>query len=186
MGLLVFGDGPIYLILQFATAAILTLAANTAYADFPRLSSIIAQRQVPAAPAREPGRPAGVLERRAGARRRRRRSSSSRSAASPTALIPLYAVGVFTSFTLSPGGHGAPPPEGARAALEVQRVAQRRRVGDHLRHAARRRDHEVHERRVGPDRGDPVHHPVVQVDPHALHDDREGPRDRRRTTGRAR
>lgn len=42
MGLLVFGSGPLYLILQFATAAILTLAANTAYADFPRLSSIIA------------------------------------------------------------------------------------------------------------------------------------------------
>ena len=29
--------------LQFATAAILILAANTAYADFPRLSSIIAR-----------------------------------------------------------------------------------------------------------------------------------------------
>ena len=37
-----FGTGPLYVILQFATAAILTLAANTAYADFPRLSSIIA------------------------------------------------------------------------------------------------------------------------------------------------
>ena len=32
-----------YVVLQFATAAILTLAANTAYADFPRLSSIIAR-----------------------------------------------------------------------------------------------------------------------------------------------
>src|SRR6476646_6834348 len=42
MGLLVFGNGPVYLVLQIATAAILTLAANTAYADFPRLSSIIA------------------------------------------------------------------------------------------------------------------------------------------------
>ncbi len=43
MGLLVFGNGPVYVVLQFATAAILTLAANTAYADFPRLSSIIAR-----------------------------------------------------------------------------------------------------------------------------------------------
>ena len=43
MGLQVFGDGPLYLVLQIATAAILTLAANTAYADFPRLSSIIAR-----------------------------------------------------------------------------------------------------------------------------------------------
>ena len=33
------------------------------------------------------------------------------------ALIPLYAVGVFMSFTLSQCGHGAPPPEGARAGL---------------------------------------------------------------------
>ena len=33
----------LYVVLQFATAAILTLAANTAYADFPRLSSIIAR-----------------------------------------------------------------------------------------------------------------------------------------------
>ena len=44
MGAAVFGDGSlIYYILQFATFAILILAANTAYADFPRLSSIIAR-----------------------------------------------------------------------------------------------------------------------------------------------
>src|SRR3954447_2373778 len=43
LGRAVFGGGPLYVILQFATAAILTLAANTAYADFPRLSSIIAR-----------------------------------------------------------------------------------------------------------------------------------------------
>ena len=43
LGAAVFGSGTVlYVILQFATAAILTLAANTAYADFPRLSSIIA------------------------------------------------------------------------------------------------------------------------------------------------
>ena len=44
MGRAVFGDGTsVYFVLQFATAAILILAANTAYADFPRLSSIIAR-----------------------------------------------------------------------------------------------------------------------------------------------
>ena len=43
MGLLVFGNGAIFFVLQIATAMILTLAANTAYADFPRLSSIIAR-----------------------------------------------------------------------------------------------------------------------------------------------
>ena len=43
MGKQVFGDDFVYWFLQLATAAILTLAANTAYADFPRLSSIIAR-----------------------------------------------------------------------------------------------------------------------------------------------
>ncbi|MCZ7528178.1 MAG: APC family permease [Acidimicrobiia bacterium] len=42
LGELVFGHGPLFVLLQFATAVILVLAANTAYADFPRLSSIIA------------------------------------------------------------------------------------------------------------------------------------------------
>ena len=36
------GETPLYYILQFATFAILILAANTAFADFPRVSSIIA------------------------------------------------------------------------------------------------------------------------------------------------
>ena len=43
MGKQVFGNNFIFWFLQLATAAILTLAANTAYADFPRLSSIIAR-----------------------------------------------------------------------------------------------------------------------------------------------
>ena len=43
MGKAVFGSGSVfYYVLQFSTFAILILAANTAYADFPRLSSIIA------------------------------------------------------------------------------------------------------------------------------------------------
>ena len=37
-----FGGGPGFYIVQVATAAILILAANTAFADFPRLSSILA------------------------------------------------------------------------------------------------------------------------------------------------
>lgn len=39
----VFGEGAMFLVVQVATASILILAANTAYADFPRLSSILAQ-----------------------------------------------------------------------------------------------------------------------------------------------
>jgi amino acid transporter len=103
MGLQVFGDGPIYFILQIATAGILTLAANTAYADFPRLSSIIARD--------------GFLPRQFANRGDRLVFSNGvlvlGGAAAlliiafggiTTALIPLYAVGVFTSFTLSQWG----------------------------------------------------------------------------------
>ncbi|MGH2827283.1 MAG: APC family permease [Actinomycetota bacterium] len=38
----VFGEGPMFFVVQFMSAAILILAANTAYQDFPRLSSILA------------------------------------------------------------------------------------------------------------------------------------------------
>jgi hypothetical protein len=103
MGRAVFGEGPMYFTLQVATAAILTLAANTAYADFPRLSSIIARD--------------GYLPRQLANRGDRLVFSNGvivlALAASvlvvifggnETALIPLYAVGVFTSFTLSQSG----------------------------------------------------------------------------------
>jgi len=39
----VFSGGPMFYVVQVMTAAILFLAANTAFADFPRLSSILAQ-----------------------------------------------------------------------------------------------------------------------------------------------
>jgi amino acid transporter len=101
MGRAVFGtENPLYVVLQFATAAILVLAANTAYADFPRLTSIISRD--------------GYLPRQFGNRGDRLVFSNGilfLAAASAAlivafggitnALIPLYAVGVFTSFTLS-------------------------------------------------------------------------------------
>ena len=103
MGRAVYGGGPIYWILQFSTAAILTLAANTAYADFPRLSSIIARD--------------GYLPRQFANRGDRLVFSNGvlflATAAAilivafgglTNALIPLYAVGVFTAFTLSQAG----------------------------------------------------------------------------------
>ncbi len=103
MGRAVLGEGPLYVVLQFATAAILTLAANTAYADFPRLSSIIAHD--------------GYLPRQFHTRGDRLVFSNgilflAGAAAvllvafggTTNALIPLYAVGVFTSFTLSQAG----------------------------------------------------------------------------------
>ena len=103
MGLLVFGNGPIYLVLQFATAAILTLAANTAYADFPRLSSIIAHdKYLPRQLANRGDRLVfsnGVLV-LAGAAAVLIIAFGGLT----NLLIPLYAVGVFTSFTLSQAG----------------------------------------------------------------------------------
>ena len=126
MGRLVFGDGnPIYVILQFATAAILILAANTAYADFPRLSSIIARD--------------GYLPRQFANRGDRLVFSNGilfLAGASvalivafggiTNALIPLYAVGVFTSFTLSQAGmvrhHQRLREEGWRKGLTINAV----------------------------------------------------------------
>ena len=103
MGAAIFGKGFIYYALQFATFAILILAANTAFADFPRLSSIIARD--------------GYLPRQLGNRGDRLVFSngvlilSGMAAllivafkADVSALIPLYAVGVFTGFTLSQFG----------------------------------------------------------------------------------
>jgi amino acid transporter len=104
MGVAVWGSGTfMYVVLQFATAAILTLAANTAYADFPRLSSIIARD--------------GYLPRQLANRGDRLVFSNGvlvlAGAAGlliiafgglTNALIPLYAVGVFLSFTLSQAG----------------------------------------------------------------------------------
>jgi amino acid transporter len=103
MGRTVFGQGILYYVLQGATAAILTLAANTAYADFPRLSSIIARD--------------GYLPRQLANRGDRLVFSNGVLVLAVAAgvlvvifggneskLIPLYAVGVFTSFTLSQTG----------------------------------------------------------------------------------
>lgn len=89
--------------LQFATFAILVMAANTAYADFPRLSSLIARD--------------GYLPRQLANRGDRLVFSNGILALSAmaavliivfkaevSALIPLYAVGVFTGFSLSQFG----------------------------------------------------------------------------------
>jgi amino acid transporter len=96
----VFGEGPAYFYLQAASMVILILAANTAYADFPRLAFFMSRD--------------GFMPRQFGNRGDRLVYSNgililAFTAAilvavfrgSTHALIPLYAVGVFTSFTLS-------------------------------------------------------------------------------------
>ncbi len=99
----IFGTGTTYFGLQIATMAILVLAANTSYADFPRLSSIMAAD--------------GYMPRQFKNRGNRLVFSNGivlLALASSLLLIafggrthyliPLYAVGVFTSFTLSQAG----------------------------------------------------------------------------------
>ena len=99
----VFGEGPLYLVLQAATALILVLAANTSFADFPRLSAILAR--------------AGYLPRQLTNLGDRLVYANGIAALALLAsalvilfggqthrLIPLYAVGVFLSFTLSQAG----------------------------------------------------------------------------------
>jgi amino acid transporter len=95
--------GILYLATISATTVILVMAANTAFADFPRLSALAAAD--------------GYLPRQLTYRGSRLVFSRGIAAlaiisslliiffkASVTALIPLYAIGVFLSFSLSQGG----------------------------------------------------------------------------------
>ncbi|PDW03166.1 APC family permease [Candidatus Viridilinea mediisalina] len=99
----VFGVGPAYTFVQVATALILIIAANTAYADFPRLASFLSRDR--------------FLPRQFASRGDRLVFSNGilvlgiSSAllvvifqANAIILLPLYAIGVFTSFTLSQTG----------------------------------------------------------------------------------
>lgn len=99
-----YGDGVMYVLVQAATASILVLSANTAFADFPRLSAIVAAD--------------GYLRVswRVGATRLVLSNGVLVLVAvvagglfvafdgNTTALIPLFAVGLFLSFTLSQAG----------------------------------------------------------------------------------
>jgi amino acid transporter len=97
------GTGAFYLLVQLSTAVLLILAANTSFADFPRLSSILARD--------------GFLPRVFQFRGDRLAFNSGivvlalmavalivAFSGSVSALIPLYTVGVFIAFTLSQSG----------------------------------------------------------------------------------
>jgi amino acid transporter len=103
LGRTVFGKNAVYYLYQAATALVLFLAANTSYADFPRLSAILANDR--------------FMPRQFSFRGDRLAFSNGILLLSVAAivliiafngqvsnLIPLYAVGVFVSFTLSQGG----------------------------------------------------------------------------------
>ncbi|HEX2425456.1 MAG TPA: APC family permease [Actinomycetota bacterium] len=129
VGRAVFGGGPLgyalFLALQIATTLILVLAANTSFADFPRLANFHAGDNFMPRQLTKRGHrlvfsngivglaiaaTALVLLTRADVHR----------------LIPLYAIGVFTSFTLSQGGmakrHLRIKEEGWRIGLLINGV----------------------------------------------------------------
>lgn len=99
----IFGENFFYYVVQASTTLILILAANTSYADFPRLSSLLAKDR--------------YLPRQLASLGDRLVFSNGIAGLSFAAiilivlfkgethhLIPLYAVGVFLSFTLSQAG----------------------------------------------------------------------------------
>ena len=104
VGRAVYGNGGfLYYALQVSTMGILFLAANTSFADFPRLSSILARD--------------GLMPRQFMNRGDRMAFSNGIVGlailamlilvifgAKTHSMIPLYAVGVFVSFTLSQAG----------------------------------------------------------------------------------
>ncbi len=99
----IFGGGPLYFALQYTTFAVLVLAANTAFADFPRLAGILAHDK--------------FMPRQLAARGDRLAFSNGIVMLAlvawllvwlfhgdTNALVPLYAIGVFVCFTLSQAG----------------------------------------------------------------------------------
>jgi amino acid transporter len=103
LGRAVFGGSLLYYLIQAATTLILVLAANTAYADFPRLASIVSRD--------------GFLPRQFMNQGDRLAFSNGILVLSAFAallivafrgdtqsLLPLYMIGVFISFTLSQAG----------------------------------------------------------------------------------
>lgn len=99
----IFGTGAVYFYIQATTALILVVAANTSFADFPRVSSLMARD--------------GFMPRQLMNRGNRLAFSNGIILLAffsillivlfngdTTRLIPLYAIGVFISFTLSQSG----------------------------------------------------------------------------------
>ena len=99
----ILGGGALYYALQYTTFAVLVLAANTAFADFPRLAGILANDR--------------FMPRQLAARGDRLAFSNGIVTLAlvawllvwlfhgdTNALVPLYAIGVFVCFTLSQAG----------------------------------------------------------------------------------
>jgi amino acid transporter len=103
IGRALFGEGLFYYLIQASTTLILILAANTSFADFPRLASLLSRDRYAPRQFRTVGdrlvfsNGIVILALLAAALIVMFRADTH-------ALIPLYAVGVFISFTLSQAG----------------------------------------------------------------------------------
>ena len=119
------GDSWFFYVVQAFTALILFLAANTAYADFPRLASILAKdRYLPRGLSQRGDRLAfsnGILILTAAAA-----GLLINYEADVHRIVPLYVVGVFTSFTLSQIGMVVHTLKGRRHAQSLRKGVDRR------------------------------------------------------------
>ena len=97
------GRGWAYYIISITITVVLALAANTSFGGLPVLASLVARRQLPAAPVHHPGRPADVRQRDLRADDPGGRLLIA-VGGNTNDLIPLFAIGVFIGFTLSQAG----------------------------------------------------------------------------------
>ena len=143
----VFGKGIFYYLTIASILLVLSLSANTAFADFPRLCRAIAQNNYLPHAFGYRGRRlvytygivvlavlcGGLLILFGGVTDR---------------LIPLYAVGAFLAFTLSQAGMVVHWLEESRAALAEERAGQRAGRVRHRHHRGRRAGCEIRARRL--------------------------------------
>jgi amino acid transporter len=99
----ILGSGPLYLVIQFSTLLILAVAANTSFADFPRVSAILARDEFLPRQLRGLGDRLvftnGILLLALGTA-----ALILIFGGDTHALIPLFAIGAFLAFTLSQSG----------------------------------------------------------------------------------
>ncbi len=146
------GKGAFYWVSIGSILLVLSLSANTAFADFPRLARAIANN--------------GFLPHSLALRGRRLVYSQGVYALAFLAavlltifggvtdrLIPLYAVGAFLAFTLSQAGMVIHWRKAERRGCAPQHVHQRPGRGGDRNHCGRGADREIHGRRM--DRGRP-------------------------------
>ena len=173
------GKGVMFWLTMIATFMILILAANTAYADFPRLSSIIARD--------------GFLPRQFFNKGARLVFSNGVLFLALVAgalivafegdiskLIPLYAFGVFTGFTLSQTGMVRHHLRHREPRWRVGMVINGIGAVDHRSHRDDRGGVEVHRGRLDPRRAHPGDGDRVPGDRPSL---RQEPSGRRRRAG---